>query len=120
MKIMPLIRNGDLNPVSQEALREEFEKAGRYGEIRIGENHLFYRGFLRVKFVPFTDCERIYLRVEFGEYGDLPLHEYYIVVRTKQGKEALLRLERPDDAKGVMECLKNHGCKVALGKEKTE
>ena len=33
MKIMPLIRNGDLNPVSQEALREEFEKAGRYGEI---------------------------------------------------------------------------------------
>ena len=120
MKIMPLIRNGDLNPVSQEALMEEFEKAGRYGEIRIGEAHLFYRGFLRVRFVPLTDCERIYLRVEFGEYGDLPLHEHYIVVRTKQGREALLRLERPDDAKEVMECLKNHGCKIALGKEKTE
>ncbi len=120
MKITPLIKNADWNFMTQEALKEEFGKALRFGEIRIGENHLFYRGFIRVRFVPLIECERIYLRVEFGEYGDVPLHEHYIVARTKQGREFPLRLERPDDAKAVMSCLENHSCKVALGKEKAE
>ena len=113
MKITPLIKNADWNLTSQEALKEEFGKAGRFGEIRIGELHLFYRGFIRVRFVPLTECERIYLRVEFGEYGDVPLHEHYIVVRIKQGKELLLRMERPDDAKEVMNCLEKHSCHIA-------
>lgn len=120
MKITPLIKNAGWNLTTQEALKVEFGKAVKCGEIRIGETHLFYRGFIRVRFVPLKECERIYLRVEFGEYGDVPLHEHYIVVRTKQGKELLLRLERPDDAKEVMSCLEKHSCKVALGKEKAE
>lgn len=120
MKITPLFKSAERDPVFQEALRDEFQKADRYGEIRIGEHHLFYRGFLRVRFVPLAWCQRIYMRVEFGEYGDLPLHEHYIVVRIKQGKEIPLRLERPDDAKEVMARLKDHPCKVILGKEKTE
>lgn len=118
MKITPLIRNADWNLTTQEELKEEFGKAGKFGEIRVGETHLFYRGFIRVRFVPFEECERIYLRVEFGEYGDVPLHEHYIVVKIKQGKEIPLRLERPDDAKGVMSCLEKHPCGVVLGKEK--
>lgn len=120
MKITPLIRNAEWNLATQEALKEEFGKAGKFGEIRIGETHLFYRGFIRVRFVPLTECERIYLRIEFGEYGDVPLHEHYIVVRTKQGKEIPLRVDRPDDAKKVMNCLEEHSYKIALGKEKGE
>lgn len=120
MKIIPLLKNGSRDLPALEVLKEDFEKAERFGEIRVGEDHLFYRGFIRVKYVPFKECSRIYLRIEFGEYGDFPLHEHYVVVVTKKGRELLLRLERPDDAKGVMECLKKRSCGIILGKEKAE
>lgn len=120
MKITPLLKNADWKESSQEALQKEFGKAEKCGEIRIGENCLFYRGFFRVRFVPLEVCERMYMRVEFGEYGEFPLHEHYIVVRTRQGKELCLRMERPDDARAVMDCLRKHSCRVALGKEKKE
>lgn len=120
MKITPLLKNADWKEIPQEALREEFRKAEKCGEIRIGENCLFYRGFLRIRFAPLEVCERMYMRVEFGEYGEFPLHEHYIVIRTRQGKELFLRMERPDDARAVMECMKKHFRRVALGKEKVE
>lgn len=117
MKIKPLSKRKDLEQRSQEALREEFEKAERFDEIRIGETCLFYRGFLRVCFLPLMDCERMFLRIEFGEYGEFPLHEHYIIVRTKQGEAFTLRMEHPDEAKRLLGYLEGNSYRIQLGKE---
>lgn len=118
MKFIPLSKKAEWELPLQENLKEEFNNAERFGEIRMGKNYLFYRSFVRVRFVPLGECSRIFLRIEFGEYGDMPLHEHYIVVKTKQDEEFSLRLERPDDAKKVMLFLMENSKEIELGKEK--
>jgi hypothetical protein len=116
MKIIPLSKKTDWKMDEQEALKTEFRESERFGEIRIGKKNLFYRGFVRVRFLPLAECERIYLRIEFGEYGEFPLHEHYIVVLTKKEEELLLRLERPDDAKNLLSFLEENAKEIKLGK----
>jgi hypothetical protein len=110
MKIIPLSKKTDWKMDEQEALKTEFRESERFGEIRIGKKNLFYRGFVRVRFLPLAECERIYLRIEF------PLHEHYIVVLTKKEEELLLRLERPDDAKNLLSFLEENAKEIKLGK----
>ncbi len=118
MKYMPLSKKAAWDLPIQDDLKKEFQNAERFGELRIGKKHLFYRGFIRVRFVPFLECSRIYLRIEFGEYGEFPLHEHYIMVKTRQGEEFSLRLDRPDDARKVMIFLGENFKNIELGKEK--
>ncbi|MBP3460409.1 MAG: hypothetical protein J6K58_14495 [Lachnospiraceae bacterium] len=103
---------------TQESLKEEFDNAGQFGEIRVGKDHLFYRSFIRVRFVPFRECSRIFLRIEFGEYGEFPVHEHYIIAKTRQEEEFALRLDRPDDAKNVMVFLAKNHKGIELGKDR--
>ncbi|MGN0133066.1 MAG: hypothetical protein ACI4AA_11545 [Lachnospiraceae bacterium] len=117
MKIKPLWKEAEAEQPTQDCLKKEFREAKRFGEIRLGTEYLFYRGFVRVRFIPLRECERIYLRVEFGEYGEFPLHEHYVIVVTKQGKELKLRMERPDDAKDIMAFLEEVSGDLKLGKE---
>jgi hypothetical protein len=120
MKILPLSGNPDRETDRQEMLKTEFGDSRRFGEIRIGSEHLFYRSFIRIRYIPLKQCQRIYLRVEFGEYGEIPLHEHYLIVQTKQGKELVLRVDRPEDAKGALAFLEENVQEIALGKEKAE
>lgn len=120
MKIRALSKRNSLEEKPQEALREEFGKAEKFDEIRIGQTCLFYRGFLRIRFVLLEDCKQIFLRVEFGEYGEFPLHEHYIVVRTKRGEEFRLRMEHPDEAKKLMVFLEKYSDEIELGKSPKE
>lgn len=118
MKFIPLSKKAGWDLPIEEELKKEFDSAEKFGEIRIGKDCLFYRSFIRVRFVPFRECSRIFLRIEFGEYGDFPLHEHYIMVRTRQGEEFALRSDRSDDAKNVMEFLVKNPKGIELGKEK--
>lgn len=118
MKLIPLSKKAGWNLPIQEDLKKEFDHAEKFGEIRIGKDYLFYKSFIRVRFVPFEECSRIFLRIEFGEYGEFPLHEHYIVVRTRQGEEFILRTDRSDDAKNVMAFLEENPKGIELGKEK--
>lgn len=121
MKITPLIKDMAKQKLpEQEKLAQELKQAKPFGEIRIGTEHLFYRSLIRWRFIPFCECERIYIRVEFGEYGEFPLHEHYVIADTGKGVEKKLRVERPDDAKEVLAYLKEHVKNVKLGKEKPQ
>lgn len=116
MKITPLLKDASKQELpAQETLAEELRQAKGFGEIRIGTEYLFYRSFIRWRFMPFCECERIYLRVEFGEYGDFPLHEHYLIADVKRGGEKKLRVERPDDAKEAMAYLQENGKNLKLG-----
>ncbi len=116
MKIKPYFPERETE-LSQQELKEMYKNAKNFGEIRLGEDRLFYRTLFRNRFLSLRDCDRIYLRVELGEYGDFPLHEHYIMVETKDGKSLQMRLERPVDAKGVLEELKERNLGILLGKK---
>ena len=117
MKIKPLYREAEWDLPAQEELEKEFREAKRFGEIRIGKENLFYRGFIRIRSIQLRECERIYLRIEMGEYGEFPLHEHYIVVRAKEGQETALRIERPKDAGEILDYIGENVPGIRNGKE---
>ena len=120
MKIASLSKTACWKLPEQDKLKEEFHSAGRFGEIRLGKEHLFYKGLFRVREIPYEQCDQIYERVSIGEYGDVPVHEHYLVVVTKQREEFVLRVNWPDDAKGAMSFLQEHVGGILYGKEKTK
>ena len=118
MKIASLSKTACWKLPEQDKLKEEFHSAGRFGEIRLGKEHLFYKGLFRVREIPYEQCDQIYERVSIGEYGDVPVHEHYLVVTTKQGEELVLRVNWPDDAKSAMAFLQEQVDGILYGKEK--
>lgn len=121
MKIRPLLKNTKKQDLpSQDSLREEYRAAKNFGEVRLGTDHLFHRSFLFLRFIPFSQCERIYLRVEYGEYGEFPVHENYVIVDTKRGDELKLRVDRPSDGVEAIAFLQEAREDVKLGKKKEE
>lgn len=100
----------------QEELRAEYTQAKNLSEIRLGDNFLFYRPFLWIKCIPLAEIANLYLKVEFGESGDVPVHEHYIRIKTKQGEEFTLRLDRADDAKRLLALLENNSFGIVLKK----
>ena len=120
MKIVPFSKAAYLELPEQNELKEELHSADRFGEIRLGKKHLFYKGLFRARAIPYEQCERVYERVSIGEYGDVPVHEHYLVVVTKQEEEFVLRVNWPDDAKSAIAFLQEHVRGILYGKEKTE
>lgn len=116
MKIKSLSKKYDFHLPEQEILKAEYAQAKNLGEIRLGDNFLFYRPFLWIKCIPLTEMGNLYLRVEFGESGDVPVHEHYIRIKTKQGEEFTLRLDRADNAKRLLSLLENNSYGIILKK----
>lgn len=116
MKIKALSKKNSWSLPEQETLKAEYAQGKKAGEIRLGDNFLFYRPFLWIKCIPLNEIANLYLKVEFGESGDVPVHEHYIRVKTKQGEEFTLRLDRADDAKRVLSLLENNSFGIELKK----
>lgn len=108
MKIKPLSGKYSWELPQQEHLAAEYAQAKRLGEVRIGDNFLFYRPFLWIKCVPLTELTNVYLKIELGESGDIPVHEHYIMLKTRQGEIFTLRLDRLENAKGVLAFLQDN------------
>lgn len=116
MKIKAISKKQDFHLPEQECLKAEYTQARKLGEIRLGDKFLFYRPFLWIKCIPLEEITNLYLKVEFGESGDVPVHEHYIRVKTKQGEEFTLRLDRADDAKRLLALLENNSFGIVLKK----
>ena len=90
----------------QNFLEQAFHDAAYFQEVRIGERFLFYRSFIRVKYVALERVERAHLRVETGESGDLPTQAVYLVLMLGDGQEVKLHMERYDTSKKMFNYLK--------------
>lgn len=116
MKILPLSKKANWTLPEQEQLKEEFKQAKRFVEVRVGDAHIFHRNFFRIRVLPIAQCERMFLRVEMGEYGEFPLHVPYIIVISKQGEELQLQFEREEDAKEALAYLEEMYQDIQFGK----
>ncbi len=100
---------------SEERLRTEFKAAKKVAEVRLGENFLFYRYFIRISAIEYTEIKKAFLRIESGEVGEFPLTEHYLMVFDRQGKEHKLRLEHPEDAQEVLDYLRENYSEIEIG-----
>ena len=93
---------------SKEQLKREFKQAKYLAEIRLGENFLFYRNFIQVKYFSYDKIGNVYLRMERGESGEFLTIENYLVIRFKDGKECSLRIDSTENAKETLHFMKTH------------
>lgn len=98
-----------------EDLKTEYKNAGRWGEVRLGERHLFYRYFIKIKFIPYEGIARAYLREESGESGEFLLKEFYLMLEGKDGTFHKLRMEREASARAVLEEIKERDANIEIG-----
>lgn len=99
----------------QEILKKEYKGAKRLGEVRLGENRLFYRYFIKIRYVSYTEIRRAYLREESGESGEFLLKEFYLMLETADGVLHKLRMEREVNAREVLACLQEDHESVKIG-----
>lgn len=99
----------------KEALSAEYRAAKRMGEVRTGGVHLFYRYFIRIKYVSYDEIEKAYLREESGESGEFLLKEYYLMLGTKNGMLHKLRMERAEYAKETLSYLADTYHNILVG-----
>lgn len=99
----------------QNRLEQIYKEAKAFQEIRIADKFLFYRKFLRVKYVDLSLIEKAFLRVESGESGDFPTQTVYVILTDIKGREISLHMERMDTAKQMMEYLKEYFPSILYG-----
>ena len=100
---------------AQESLKQEYRTAVQWGEVRLGEEHLFYRYFIKIRYVSYAEIRRAYLREESGESGEFLLKEFYLMLETSDGVLHKLRVERVGNAREVLSCLKKEHVSIAVG-----
>lgn len=99
----------------QEKLQKEYKQAKVQGEVRLGTGCLFYRYFIKIRYVAYEEIVKAYLREESGESGEFLIKEYYLMIVTKDGRLHKLRLERDVNAKYVLDYLEKHYEHIAIG-----
>ncbi len=102
----------------QESLQQEYKAASRRGEVRLGGSHLFYRYFIKVRYVSYGEIRRAYLREESGESGEFLLKEFYLMLEVHNGVCHKLRMEREVYARAVLSYLQDNFPGIAIGFEK--
>ena len=83
----------------------------------LSDTHLLHRYFFVTKYIAYDEISRVYLRIESGEYGDLPLAEYSLVIVNTSGEESALHAERKDGAERVIGLLQERCPQIAVGKK---
>lgn len=99
----------------KEDLRKEYKVAKVQGEVRLGTACLFYRYFIKIKYVAYEEIVKAYLREESGESGEFLLKEYYLMLETKDGRLHKLRLERDVNVKSVLAYLEKKYKEIKIG-----
>ncbi len=98
-----------------EELKSEYKAAERLGEARLGSTHLFYRYFIKIRYVSYEEIAGAYLREESGESGEFLLKEFYLMIRTKDEALHKLRMERDVNAKAVLNGLREKYSHISIG-----
>ena len=99
----------------KETLASEFKTAKRMGEVRVGEAHLFYRYFIRIRYVSYEEITNAYLREESGESGEFLLKEYYLMLKMRDGALHKLRMERVEYARETLHFLEKKHSYISVG-----
>ena len=102
----------------QDSLRKQYKAAEQRGEIRLGERNLFYRYFIRIRYVSYEEIVRAYMREESGESGEFLLKEFYLMLVTSDGVIHKLRMEREANVRAVLSCLCENHKSIMIGYEK--
>lgn len=116
MKFIPLYKSEEIS--DKTILKAEFASAARAGEGRLGENYLFYRYFINVKYAAYHKIQKAYLRVESGEFGEFLLKEFYLILQFTDGTQGKLRFEREERVKEVLAYLEEHFPNIEIGYKK--
>ncbi len=99
----------------KETLTSEFKAAKRMGEVRMGDAHLFYRYFIRIKYVSHEEITKAYLREESGESGEFLLKEHYLMLLTNDGVLHKLRMEREEYVRETLRFFEKEYPHISVG-----
>lgn len=118
MKFEPLTR-----PAEDGALlREEHRQAREIGNLRLGQENLYFRAGLKVYYIPYGDIRRYFRRVMrvpaklcCGK-GDFEIE--HLVICGESGELAQIQLPGAKAAKIVMECMAELAPDAAAGRSK--
>ena len=99
----------------KEMLKSEYKTAKQLGEVRIGEHHLFYRYFIKIRYASIEEIDRAYLREESGESGEFLLLESYLMLRMRDKTLHKLRMERELYARAVLLYFEENYPHIAIG-----
>ena len=118
MKFEPLTR-----PAGDGALlREEHRQAREIGNLRLGQENLYFRAGLKVYYIPYGDIRRYFRRVMrvpaklcCGK-GDFEIE--HLVICGESGELAQIQLPGAKAAKIVMECMAELAPDAAAGRSK--
>lgn len=99
----------------QDALKNEYKAAKQLGEVRISEDHLFYRYFIKIRYISLAEIARAYLREESGESGEFLLLEHYLMLKTQDGALHKFRMERETNVREVLHHLEVNYPYIAIG-----
>lgn len=81
----------------------------------MGEHFLFYRYFIRIRAIAYTEIKKAYLRIEGGESGEVPVTEHYLMLIDRQDREYKLRMEHPEDVREALAYLQEHFPEIEIG-----
>ena len=104
----------------QEILKQEYKSAEYLGEVRMGEIHLFYRYFIKTRYISYGELRQAYLREESGESGEFLLKEFYLMLKAADGGLHKLRMEREVNVRAVLAGLEETHKEVKIGFERSE
>lgn len=99
----------------REILTNEYKSARRFGEVRLGETRMYYRYFIKVRYISYEEVAHAYLREESGESGEFLLKEFYLMVKAQDGSLHKLRMERAENAKAVLADLEKGYKHIMIG-----
>ena len=86
----------------------------------MGEIHLFYRYFIKTRYISYGELRQAYLREESGESGEFLLKEFYLMLKAADGGLHKLRMEREVNVRAVLAGLEETHKEVKIGFERSE
>lgn len=118
MKFEPLTRPSEDGTL----LREEHRQAREIGNLRLGQENLYFRSGLKVYYIPYRDIRRYFRRVMrvpaklcCGK-GDFEIEN--LVICGEKGELAQIQLPGAKAARIVMECMAKLAPDAAVGRSK--
>lgn len=101
---------------SKEELKNEIRDSLNIGSIVLGEKHIIRKVFLSVSYASFEDVNRVYMRVESGEYGDIQLDQYSVVLIFSDNSEGVLECDNQKVAQKVLDWIGENHSEIQIGK----
>ena len=104
----------------QSAVREEYDRARKFGKLRLGESWLFFKKGLKAYYIPYGEISRYFRRVMMVPAklccgrGDFTIEN--LVICGEAGELAQIQLPGERAAKAIMECLAQLAPDAAVGR----